>query len=438
MPNTSRSSILFLDTITPDQAQAIASLGEILGRQLKPILLRDHRSTQKLQVQPAGMVLLVTDFDDIDAVGTTITPYISDILTVTCKDDASAAFIRRLMPFLPHVHLPLPETLEWATEKTKMRAKMRAFNKTTSPKFIIATDASLPTIKRIERVVGYPLIVKPSGLTSSLLITTCYYREELEQALAQIVNSPAIKHVKTSNQKPQILVEQLMEDGIYYSIDAYVGPRGAIRFTPPVYGKTGHDIGFDDYFGYLRMTPTLLTPRQVKQCEKVATAAIQALNLRSTSCHVELMHTEQGWKIIELGPRIGGFRHEMYQHAFGINHALNDLLNRIGLKPVVPKQALGYSVAMQFYPRNEGVLQRIDGLDAISKLPSIKRLNVLKHPGDNILFAKHGGSHVVEIVLFNPKRADLLADIRKIELNLNIRTYPDQSGTQLGQPRLTA
>lgn len=419
-----RSTIVFINTVAPEQPQALKALEAILGRPLRPILLRDYRTHEPRGTKELGHALeLTTDFADQRQLEQTLAPYAADILAVTCKDDASAALMKHLAPILPHLVLPKPETLEWATEKTKMRARFQAYDPTISPKFMMADDASPLTILRIERKIGYPVIVKPSGLTSSMLITVCSNREQLETALQHVTQAIANGRPGLTGARPEILVEEYLE-GTYFSLDAYVGPEGQLWFNPPVYGKTGRDIGFDDCFGYMRATPTYLTDEQTQACENTAATAIKALDLRSCTCHVELLHTTRGWKIIEVGPRLGGFRHEMYEHAFGINHALNDLLVRMGSEPVIPKQPLGYAAFMQFYPRQEGALTTIHGLKTIRNLASLKRLKLIKQPGDDCLFASHGGSHALEIVLCNPQLAVLADDIHRLEQEVVVETRP--------------
>ncbi len=433
-----RSSVLFVNSIAPEQPQAFERLQDMLGRPLRPILLRNqHTEDPSGADELHGLVRLEIDFDDLDALANAIRPYADDILVVTCKDDASAAYFKHLATHLPHLTLPLPETLEWATEKTKMRAQFDAYDPKLSPKFTIARDATPATVQRIEHEIGYPLIVKPSGLTSSLLISVCEDHDEFEAALRQVMQHIAPRYGAGQGRQPEVIVERFMDGGIYFSMDVYVGTGGRIWFAPPVYGKTGRDIGYEDVFGYMRATPSQLTLEQIKGAEAAADAAVKALGLRSCTCHVELMLTTDGWKIIELGPRIGGFRHEMYSKAFGINHALNDLLVRMGEEPVIPTEPLGYSAFLQFYPRHEGRLRHIDGLRTIRKLPSIERLQVFKHPGDLCRFAKHGGNHVLEVVLFNPNRTQLRDDIRAIERAVEIDTEPLTAGQERYQSRLT-
>ncbi|QQS18805.1 hypothetical protein IPL68_01940 [Candidatus Saccharibacteria bacterium] len=51
----------------------------------------------------------------------------------------------------------------------------------------------------------------------------------------------------------------------------------------------------------MRITPVNILPHKVEAARRVAEKAVEALNLRSTNCHIELMKTENGWKVIEVG-----------------------------------------------------------------------------------------------------------------------------------------
>jgi len=134
------------------------------------------------------------------------------------------------------------------------------------------------------------------------------------------------------------------------------------------------------------------------------------------------MRTDNGWKVIEVGARIGGFRNDLYKLAYDIDHGANDVRIRIPEKPVITKKNIGFACAMQFYPEKEGTLSQLKGIKKVQELKSVKKTKVHKKIGDRCLFAKHGGKSVVDIILFNKERPKLLADIRRIEQNLGIVT----------------
>ncbi|MCK5027917.1 MAG: hypothetical protein KAS07_05855, partial [Candidatus Pacebacteria bacterium] len=193
-------------------------------------------------------------------------------------------------------------------------------------------------------------------------------------------------------------------------------------FCPPVAVKTGKTIGFDDFFGYQQMTPSLLNKESIEQVESVVKKAVCALGLRSTTAHAEMLKTEKGWKVVEVGPRIGGFRDQMYKKSFGINHTMNDILTRIPGKINIPKKVLGHSASLKFFAKQEGILTKLGGIKKIQELKSFFSININKKLGDRCYFAKNGGKSVFNIMMFNKNRSDLLADIRRLEQMTEIET----------------
>ena len=174
-----------------------------------------------------------------------------------------------------------------------MRKRFFAHDKTITPKFAIAKDSTQSTIDKIIKSVNFPCVVKPPDLAESILVAICFHEEELQAAIKlTFTKVRSIYKKKMIIAPPLVLVEQFME-GNMYSIDAY--SRGTAQLTPMVYIKTGRSIGFDDFFGYQQITPTNLKTQSIKDAHVVARKAIKALGLRSTSAHIELMRTEDGW-----------------------------------------------------------------------------------------------------------------------------------------------
>ncbi|MBI2989989.1 MAG: ATP-grasp domain-containing protein [Candidatus Magasanikbacteria bacterium] len=363
---------------------------------------------------------LSCDAGSDEMIQNTLMPYQDEILALTSRAEDQIPLLKTLIPHIPYINGPTEKSLRWAAEKISCRQRLKVFDPNITPPFTLVTDLSKQNVKDIEDAVGYPLMVKPSGLAASRLVSVCFHREELEEVLKKV-----FKKIETAYKEghgrgnPEILVERYME-GEMYSIDAYVSPDGKTYFCPPVHIKTGKSIGFDDFFGYQQITPTLLNEANINMAKSVAREAIKALALRSTTAHVELMKTEEGWKIIEVGPRVGGFRHMMYEFSYGINHTMNDVLIRISKKPQIPKKIKGYTVAMKFFAKKEGKLSKLTGIKKAQELKSFKRLYVNKKIGDLCDFAKHGGSSVFNIIMFNKERSDLLADIRRLEQTIEI------------------
>ena len=417
-----RDMILFVGSYLPQQATSVKKIGTQLEKKLTALVLLnlgDFKALQTLANDTKAQII-ICDFKNELEVQRLLKPYSHRLLAVTCRAEKNIPLLKKAVPHVPYLNTPTEKSLDWTTNKIQMRRLLRSYDRNISPKFLVINDASEKTIDKIESTIGYPLILKPSGLAASLLVTLCYHREELEQSLKNTVRKiESIYKKKQGRGEPQILVEQFME-GTMYSIDTYVNQRGVVYHTPLVNVKTGRSVGFEDFFGYMRITPVQLRPHKVEAAQKVVEKAIEAVGLRSTTCHTELMKTEDGWKIIELGPRIGGFRHEMYELSYGIDHTTNDILIRMPKKPKLAKKVKGYTVVMQFYAKKKGRLSRIEGMNRVRKLSSFNRIEIKKKAGEMCDFARNGDDPVFDIVLFNKERSSLLADVRRLEQTVKI------------------
>lgn len=421
-----KNIILYTGKVYGHMADAIREYEKAHGKKYRIALIVDAKkkidSFTQNAVDNKIDILIECDTSSDPSIQEALLPYRDEIIAVSTRAEDQIPLLKKLIPHVPHTLTPTETSLSWSTDKLTMRELLHVFDERISPRFTIVTDDSDKSIKKIEDDVGYPLIVKPTGLAASALVTICYHKDELEQAIKKIFKKiDATYEEKSYTSDKRVFVEEFME-GQMYSIDAYVNAEGKIHFCPMAHIKTGKQIGFDDFFGYQQMTPTLLTKESIAQAEFVAAEAIHAVGLRNTSAHVELMRLEDGWKVIEIGPRVGGFRHMLYEFSYGINHTMNDILIRLNQKPKLFKTVQGYSVAMKFYAKEEGKLAKISGIKKIQDLDSFKRVYINKKIGDSCLYAKHGGSSVFNLIMFNKDRSELLADIRRVEQTISIET----------------
>ena len=419
-----KNIILYVGKIFPHMYDALKTFQKKEDKKYRIGLIHDSKT--KLDEFTAKVVekldvVLPCDFSSDAAIQEALAPLQDEILVLTTRSEDQIPAFTRVIPYVPFVNAPTETSLDWATDKIMMRKHLSSYNKKITPGYIVVKDADKKSVKAIEEALTFPVIVKPAGLAASRLVGICYHKEELSDFLKKVFKEIDEVYQKDGGKgTPKVLVEEFME-GQQYSIDVYVTADGRMYFCPLVSVKTGKAIGFDDFFGYLQMTPTLLNPDSIAAAEDVAEQSIRALALRSTTVHIELLKTEQGWKVIELGPRIGGFRHMFYEAAFDFNHTANDVLVRLPKKPHIKKKEKGYAAAMKFFAKEEGKLVKLGGIKKIQELKSLKKLYINKKVGDSCKFAKHGGSSVFNIILVNKDRSELLADIRRLEQTVDIQ-----------------
>ena len=422
-----RDLILFVGGTRNEAATVVANYQDKYGKKLRALYMGNTNSKDFAQkAAPKNRKLIIElpmEFKKSKAeqISRALSVYSDRLLAATCTKEYNIRMYKRVIAHIPYLFAPTQESLEWATDKVEMRQRIKERAPEISPSFMLVENANATTMKKVEKRVGFPLVLKPAGLASSKHVSVCYYQEEFEKNLKKTLAAlNKLYKERNRDDKPKVLVEEFM-DGTMYSIDAYVNSRGFVYHCPPVHVKTGAQVGFDDFFGYQRMIPVQLKAHKIERAEQAVTQAIHALGLRSITCHVELMKTEDGWKIIEVGPRVGGYRHMMYELSYGINHNLNDVLIRIPQKPILKSRPRKTVATLQFFGKSEGVLDAIDGVKKISKLESYQKLNVKLKRGDKCRFAKHGGTSVFDVTLAHKNRSIVLADIRRIEKNVKIK-----------------
>lgn len=424
-----RNVILFVGGLLDGTLDYLKAYNKKSKQSFEPLIIADQNKVKALKelrtkYEKDNVSILACNLRSKRKIKQTLAPYINKIVAVTVHTENRIPDFKKVIPHLPYLNAPTVASLDWASDKILMRRMIDAHDSSLAPKFLIAEEASLDVIERVGKRIGYPVVVKPAGLAGSKLVSMCYHEDELQHVLKKTfrkLHKAYREHYGRG--EPQIIVEKVME-GIMYSVDGYVDAKGKVTLLHPVHVKTGKEIGFDDFFGYRQMTPTQLNKKSIEGAFHATKETVKALCLRSTTIHCELFKTEDGWKIIEIGPRMGGYRDTLYRLSYGIDHIMNDVLNKIGLPLIIPKKRLGYATYMKFYAKEEGIITNITGTPAVKRLSSFVEMIVEKKIGDEAPYAKNGGGPVVKLVLSNPERSGLLADIRRVEQNLNIETKP--------------
>jgi len=408
---------MFVMSVPPGATEQVRRYEAELGYPLQVLLLLDSkvRSSEKKIESAHADIILTCDFTKPIKIAETLLPYQSRLLAVTCRSEQHMSRFADVLPHVPYLRTPTTESLVWASDKYEMRKRFKAYDKRLTPVFTLVHRNTKEERDRVIKKIGFPLIIKPTNLAGSLFVTTCYHEEELEKTLRTIFRRIKKAYSNDSRtEEPKVIAEEFME-GDLYSVDSYVDSRGRVYHCPLVRQITAKQHGHDDSYNYLQLTPSGLKPETVANAERAAEGAIHALGLRSTIAHTELMKLDNEWKVVEIGARMGGFRHILHELSCDINHTLNDILIRIPKKPRTPKKCKGFAAAMKWYVKKEGVISEMKGIKRVEKLESFHSIKILRKIGDKAFFAKNGGRAVFHLFLYNNDRSKLLADIRRVE-----------------------
>lgn len=339
------------------------------------------------------------------------------------RGERNIPYFKKLIPYLPKgLLIPSIKSLTNATEKTAMRKAFWKYDKNITPKFEIITNISKESIEKITNRLEFPVIVKPSGLAQAVLVQAAHYPAELKSILENISKKMKTIYKDMKGRGEQtILVEEIIE-GDQYSVDAFVDDVGNVSFCPFIKYITSAQKGFDDFFSYEQTTPATISKESAQKAKKVAIKGIHALDLRNSSTHIELIRKEGEWKIVEIGPRLGGFRSLMYKKSFGIDLDIQDINTHLGKKINLPRNKKGYTSVIKFFAQKEGTITTIKGIKTAQKLPSFHNLVQQLKKGDTARFAKNGGTYVFRVTLHHSDKAQFIEDKRKLEKMVNIET----------------
>lgn len=415
-----KNIIAFVAPTKASSLESIRAYGKSVGKRFRTMFIVDAATYDPGRVYECD-ILVPIDYTKDQHILEALLPYQAELAAISCRSEANIARFAKIIPFVPYLRTPTSESLTWATDKYEMRRRFRLYNPKITPKFTRVRDTTKRERDRIVARVGLPLVIKPTNLAASLFVTVCYHEEDLEKAIKTCFTKLEKAYANDKRMEaPKVIAEQYME-GDMYSIDSYVNSRGVVYHLPLVRVKTGKDIGRQDFYGYIQMTPTILKSETVLNAELATETAIHALGLRSTTTHTELMKIDNEWKVIEVGPRMGGARDVLYQLSCNIDHPLNDILIRLPRTPKIPKKCNGVALYMKWFPAQEGRITALKGIKKIAQLESFYKIEVNKKVGDRAIFARHGGRSVFNLYLYNIDRARLLADVRRIEQMVEVK-----------------
>ncbi len=414
--------ILFIWKLTKEHLASVKNLNKITGQRYRVFLLTTSKYEVPKELAPEIECILRANFKAMSAVEDKLKPYHNDIALIVNRWESTMPFYGRLLELFPYLHGANTRSMQLASNKFDMRQAFLKYDKKITPMFMKIKNSSEKTLKSVKEKIGFPSIIKPVGLSSSQLVSVNYYGGELKKSLDKAFKKIySLFKSKKVEHEPQLIVEEFME-GQMYSIDAYVNSRGKVFFAPMIDIKTGKEAGYDDLFLYLEITPTILPQKEIEAARETSGKAIEAIGLKSSSAHIELMRTPKGWKVIEMAARVGGFRNEMYREAFGFDHKANDYCIHLGKEPVIKRTPKQHVAKLKFYPKKPGKIISIGGLQTVKEMKSVVSVYQEKKIGDFADYAKNGHTFVVTFIIKAKTRDKLLGEVRKIEQLIKIET----------------
>jgi biotin carboxylase len=423
--DTSKDVVLFINDFYPEYGKAFKKFSKKLGRPLHGVILVDSTAKAQHLNHPDTDHLfeeVVCDFSDAGTLRAAIKRFEDRLLLVSSSAESSQLYFQKVLPHVPYVLGPTEQSLEWATHKGKMREVIGAYNPSLVPRVRMVSSAVESEIRAILAELSFPMIIKPTGLNGSALVSKVHDEQELRRVLHKSFTllHEAYKR-EGGNGTPGIIAEEFI-NGTMYSVDAYINEFGKVWLLPLLRGTTANEIGFDGFYAYRWETSHELSTDEYTAGLNAASEAVHAIGLRSSLAHIELFKTAHGWKICELGARPGGTRQEVYQVSYGVDHAYNELLLKVGLPPEISDKLLVHSMVMNICSKDEGIVESISGLEEARRHPSVYKLRFFAKPGDVVKLSSNGGTAIGGGLVFHRDAEQLRKVSEQIRSMITINT----------------
>ncbi|WNI20722.1 ATP-grasp domain-containing protein [Streptomyces sp. ITFR-16] len=285
---------------------------------------------------------------------------------------------------------PAPDAVENACRKDATR-EVLARAGVPGPRFAVCGDWA-QTLDAAQRI-GMPLVLKPVDLCAGMFVRRVDDEKGLAEAHRALADFPV--NARGQRRAPEVLLEELLH-GPEVSVETvtFAGRTQVVGVTDksiggaPAFVETGH------------MFPAALTDDDARTARETAVLAVEALGLDAVVAHTEIKLTPDGPRVVEVNPRPAGNRiTELIRHVTGIDLAAACVSVALGREPDLRPRATGLcSAAIGFLvPGTGGVLDRIDGDDAVGEAPDVLEFS-LAAPGTPVTAAGSNNEYLGHVM----------------------------------------
>ncbi len=272
-----------------------------------------------------------------------------------------------------------PEAVKACRDKHNTRT---ALDKAGVPQAISLCVSSYQEAREAVEAIGYPIVLKPRGLSGSKGVIRIDCAEDLEAGYrtARAASYPGVPVYDAG-----VLVEEYL-DGPEISIDS-VSFQG--RLYPMILARK--QVSFDPFFeevGHVvRADDPLLKDVQILD---ILEKCLQALGIRDGIAHTELRLTSRGPKIIEVNARLGG---DLIPYIGGLANGIDAPMAAadvtVGHAPDVTIRQSQVSAIKFLYPVQDCRVVSVNVNDNID-MPSIYKIGVTTQPGEELCLPPRG------------------------------------------------
>ena len=214
--------------------------------------------------------------------------------------------------------------------------------------------------------IPFPVITKPTDSAGGRGVCIVHRKDELKEA---------VKYSSNAGQSGNVLIEEYMK-GPEVSVEVVVvdGRPYILQITDKI------TSGEPNFYEIGHSQPSTLSTSTKESIKQLASQAVLAVGLINSPAHVEIIITENGPKMVELGSRLGGDCITSYlidNSVSGVNMTQAAIELCLGMKPDLSRfKNSGICSAVRFIPSKRGVLKSIKGIADAEKSPGVIKVNI--------------------------------------------------------------
>lgn len=226
-------------------------------------------------------------------------------------------------------------------------------------------------LKEVEDRITYPCISKPVDNAGSRGVMLIHSHAELKEAIG---------YSSSNGRKGGVIIEEYLQGKeVSVEIMSIDGDVHVLQVTDKLTTGAPHfvEMGHSE--------PSRLGEDDVEKIRNLAKRAVKAVGIENGPAHVEIMLTENGPKMIELGARMGGdnITTHLVPLSTGIDMVKATIQVALGEKPdIEPKFEKGS--AIRYFKEQFGMLSNIEGVSVAEQLEGVKQVTLVKEIGDTV------------------------------------------------------
>lgn len=268
-----------------------------------------------------------------------------------------------------------------ATNKAEMRAALQ-LAEVPIPKFfkVSREEEYLEAVKQFK----VPFIVKPadsSGSRGIFEVTDITDQKLIKEAYSYCIpySREGDVVVEEYMSGPEVSVETLSLDGTCHVIQI----TDKITTGAPHYVEMGHS------------QPTQHSKETAEKIAEVAKAANRAIGIKNGPSHTEIIVTEEGPKVVEIGARLGGdnITTHLVPLSTGVNMVESCIRIALGELPDIEKK-WNKGAAIRYFNQIPGVVRSIEGIEIAEKMPGVQQVKIVHGISEKVTDIISSGSRM--------------------------------------------